>query len=72
MSGNNDTQGTLQVSPITLAGKRIVLAKGYSPLELERAGVTEEDAQRLGLAVDPDRKTMVGANVIQLRRLISA
>ena len=72
MSRNDDTQGTLRVSPITLAGKSILPAKGYSPTELERAGVTEEDAQRLDLAVDRDRKTMVGANVMQLRRLISA
>ena len=72
MSGQNETPGALHVGPITLAGKSIVLAKGYSPLELERAGLTEEDAHRLGLAVDPDRKTMVGSNVMQLRGLMPA
>ena len=59
----------LMEGPITLAGKSVVRAKGYSLLELERAELTGADAQRLGLAVDAERKTMVGANVMQLRRL---
>ncbi len=69
MSRRNDMQGELPAGPVTLAGKSIVPASGYSRLELERAELTEKDADRLGLAVDPDRKSMVGANVMQLRRL---
>jgi len=59
----------LTEGPNTLAGKRVVRTKGYSPLELERAGLTAEDAHRFGLAVERDRKTMVASNVMQLRRL---
>ena len=69
MSRRKDMQGELRAGPVTLAGKSIVPASGYSRLELERAGLTEKDADRLGLAVDPERRSMVGANVMQLRRL---
>ena len=72
MSRHNDAQVDPRAGPITLVGKSMVRAKGYSLLELERAGLTEEDALRLGLPVDPQRKTMVGSNVIQLRDLMSA
>ena len=57
------------VGPITLVGKTIIRARGYSPLELERAGLTRADAARLGVPVDPTRRSMVGTNVLQLKRL---
>ena len=71
MSRQNDSQGDLRLEPVTLAGKSIVRAKGYSLLELERAGLTQQDANRLGLPLDADRKTMVGSTVMQLRGLMS-
>ena len=69
MSRREDVQGKRRAVPVTLTGRSIVPATGYSRLELERAGLTEEDAHRLGLVVDPDRRSMVGSNVMQLRRL---
>jgi len=72
MSRHGDIRPDPAEGPVTLAGKSVVRAKGYSLLELERAGLTEEDADRLGLPVDEDRKSMVGSNVMQLRRLQSA
>ena len=71
MTRHNDSQEDLHARPVTLAGRSIVPATGYSRLELERAGLTEENAVRLGLVVDADRKTMVGSNVMQLRRRVS-
>ena len=55
--------------PIVPQGKAVVPARGYSPLELARAGLTEQDARRLGVALDAQRTSMIGANVMQLRRL---
>ena len=71
MSRQDDARGELCAGPVTLAGRSIVPATGYSRLELERAGLTEEYAGRLGLVVDAERKTMVGSNVMQLRRRVS-
>jgi ribosomal protein L13E len=59
------------VGPIVPEGKTVVRAPGYSLLELERAGLTEADAERLGLPVDARRRSMIGANVMQLRCIAS-
>jgi ribosomal protein L13E len=58
------------VGPIVPHGKSVVRARGYSPLELQRAGLTNADVERLGIAVDSDRKSMIGANVMQLMRYV--
>jgi ribosomal protein L13E len=60
--------------PIDLVGRKAepTLAKGYSPLELERAGLTLEKARELGLPVDPARTSGVGANVLRLRRQLAS
>ena len=71
MSRQDDAQGELCAGPVTLADRSIVPATGYSRLELERAGLSEENAVRLGLVVDTNRKTMVGSNVMRLRRLMT-
>ena len=47
-------------------------AAGYSILELERANLTVEKAQALGLPVDLARASGVGANVMRLRRQLAA
>jgi ribosomal protein L13E len=59
------------IGPIAPHGKTVVRARGYSLLELERAGLTEADAERLGIPVDATRHSMIGANVMQLRRVAS-
>jgi ribosomal protein L13E len=55
--------------PIRLIHRTVTEAKGFSPLELERAGLTEKDAAVLGIPVDPERNNSVGTNVMQLRRI---
>jgi ribosomal protein L13E len=57
------------IGPIVPQGKTVVRAPGYSLLELERAGLTEADAARLGIPLDGKRRSMIGANVMQLRLL---
>jgi ribosomal protein L13E len=58
------------VGPIVPVGKTVARARGYSPLELERAGLTNADAERHGIAIDPERKSMIGANVMQLMKYL--
>ena len=69
-----DTQAMLALGPIDLVGRKAqaTVAKGYSPLELERAGLTVTRARELGLPVDPQRASGVGANVLRLRRLLGS
>ena len=68
-----DTHTLLALGPIDLIGRKAhaTLAKGYSPLELERAGLTVKRARELGLAVDAERTSGIGANVLRLRRLLA-
>jgi ribosomal protein L13E len=69
MKGLNETAALLAVGPIDLVGHaaRPTLARGYSPLELERAGVTIEKAREFGIPIDAARTSGVGANVMRLR-----
>ena len=71
-SGNVDE--LLAMGPIDLVGRRaeMALAKGYSPLELERAGLTLEKARELGIPLDSARTTGIGANVVRLRRQLAS
>jgi len=64
----------LSAGPIELVGRRPqpVRATGYSPLELERAGLTVEKGRALGIPIDTERTTGVGANVLRLRELIAS
>ena len=64
----------LAMGPIDLVGRKAeaTLANGYSPLELERAGLTVEKALELGIPVDPARASGVGANVLRLRRQLAS
>jgi ribosomal protein L13E len=55
--------------PITMEKRRIVPARGFSLLELERAGLTLEDAQSFNLPIDRFRLTSIGTNVLQLCEL---
>jgi ribosomal protein L13E len=62
------------MGPIDLVGHGAEprLARGYSPLELERAGLTVEQARELNLPIDPARTSGVGANVLRLRRQLAS
>ena len=64
----------LAVGPIDLVGRRAqaTLAAGYSLLELERAGLTLEQARELGIPIDTERTSGVGANVMRLRQLMAS
>jgi ribosomal protein L13E len=64
----------LALGPIDLIGRRAqaTLAKGYSLVELERAGLTVEKARELGVPVDAMRTSGVGANVLRLRRELAS
>ena len=42
---------------------------GYSLLELERAGITEEQAVAAGLPIDRERTSALGSNVMELEKL---
>ena len=71
MSRYDDAARSPTAGPILPDRKTLVRARGYSLLELERAGLTEADAERLGIPVDPGRRSMIGANAMQLRRIAS-
>jgi ribosomal protein L13E len=60
--------------PIDLVGRRAepTLAAGYSLLKLERAGLTLEKGRELGIPIDTERTSGVGANVLRLRRLMAS
>ncbi len=60
------------VGPIVPVGKTVARARGYSLLELERAGLTNADVERLRIDIDPERDLMIGANVLQLIRCVRA
>lgn len=47
MSRHKEAETDACAGPVTLAGKSVVRAKRYSFLEVERAGLTEEDARSL-------------------------
>jgi ribosomal protein L13E len=57
-------------SPANLDGRKLVSGAGFSPLELERAGLTQQRAEELGLRVDRDRCSALGSNVLLLQRLV--
>ena len=74
MKSRNAVAKLLAMGPIDLVGRRAdaTPAKGYSALELERAGLTLEKARELGIPIDLGRTTGVGANVLRLRRQLAS
>lgn len=42
-------------------------SRGFSPNELKEAGLTKQDAKKIGIPLDVKRKTMHAANVATLK-----
>jgi ribosomal protein L13E len=59
----------VRLEPRSTSGREVAFAAGYSLLELERAGVTEAQAIAEGLAIDRERLSALGSNVMQLQKL---
>jgi ribosomal protein L13E len=57
-------------SPANIDGRKLVSGAGFSTLELERAGLSEQRAEELGLRIDRDRCSALGNNVLLLQRLL--
>lgn len=57
MSWYSEAARNPKVGPLDVVDRRVVRAKGYSLLELERAGIAKEMVDRLGLPIDSERKT---------------
>jgi ribosomal protein L13E len=58
------------VAPMEIAGRETRPAAGFSLLELERAGLSEEQAEQRGLIIDRNRRSALGMNVAQLKNLL--
>jgi ribosomal protein L13E len=59
----------VRLQPTAISGREVAFAEGYSLLELERAGITKEQALAAGLTIDRDRTSSLGSNVMQLQKL---
>jgi ribosomal protein L13E len=57
--------------PKSITGRQVGVAEGFSLLELERAGLSERDAEALGLKIDRTRRSGLGSNVVQLDTFIN-
>jgi ribosomal protein L13E len=63
------TRAEVRLEPRAISGREVALAEGYSLLELERAGVTEDQAIAAGLPIDRERNSALGSNIMQLEKL---
>ena len=59
----------VRLEPRAISGREVAFAEGYSLLELERAGLTEDEATTAGLTIDRERTSSLGSNVLQLEKL---
>jgi ribosomal protein L13E len=59
-----------KLAPLDSAGRETRPAHGFSLLEIERAGISEERAHEMGLVLDRRRHSALGSNVAQLKRLV--
>jgi len=57
----------MPISPIVKRGRRIREGRGFSLGELKEAGIAPNEARRLGLPVDPRRRSTHPENVEMLR-----
>ena len=58
----------IRLEPRAISGREVAFTEGYSLLELERAGITEDQAVAAGLAIDRARNSALGSNVMQLEK----
>jgi ribosomal protein L13E len=74
MKSRKAAAALLARGPIELVGRRaeVILAAGYSLLELKRAGLTLEQGRELGVPIDTERTSGVGANVLLLRQRMAS
>jgi ribosomal protein L13E len=63
------TRTEVQLKPRAISGREVAFAEGYSLLELDRAGVTADQAIASGLKIDRERNSALGSNVMQLEKL---
>jgi ribosomal protein L13E len=59
----------VRLHPRAISGREVAFTEGYSLLELERAGITEDQAVSAGLTIDRARNSALGSNVLQLEKL---
>jgi ribosomal protein L13E len=59
----------VRLEPRAISGREVAFTQGYSLLELERAGITEDAATAAGLTIDRERTSSLGSNVLQLEKL---
>ena len=59
----------VNLAPQATLGREVPYVASYSLLELERAGLTAEQAIAAGVAIDRKRNSALGSNVIQLEKL---
>jgi ribosomal protein L13E len=59
----------VKLAPQATLGREVPYVASYSLLELERAGLTAEQAIAAGVPVDRKRNSALGSNVIQLEKL---
>ena len=72
MAWYDGASGDPAIGPITVNGRNVGRACGYSLHELARVGLTVGEARRRNLPLDPDRHSSIGCNVMQLRLLLSS
>ena len=53
-------------------GRRAVPATGFSMNELQEAGISAQDALRMGLKVDAERMSSLGTNVENLKHFLKS
>jgi ribosomal protein L13E len=59
----------VRLEPRAISGREVAFTEGYSLLELERAGISEDQARAAGLTIDRERRSSLGSNVMQLEKL---
>jgi len=59
----------VRLQPTAISGREVAFTEGYSVLELERAGISEDQAAAAGLTIDRGRDSALGSNVMQLEKL---
>jgi ribosomal protein L13E len=59
----------VRLAPQATLGREAPYVASYSLLEIERSGLTAEQAIAAGVAIDRKRNSALGSNVIQLEKL---